>query len=84
MKNGFKQYIDDQAKWIADAETKRLAREKVDELSSAIGYASIASDDTQLDVYYAKVNSSLSLTENVKQCDSSSSSSLSLHIVSCL
>jgi len=41
---------------MTDETTKKIAREKIDALTIAIGYASIASDDARLDDYYEKVN----------------------------
>ncbi|CAF4438462.1 unnamed protein product [Rotaria sp. Silwood2] len=52
LKNGFKEYINQNAKWIVDDDTKNIAREKIDKLTVAIGYTAIASDDTLLDNYY--------------------------------
>ncbi|CAF0801046.1 unnamed protein product [Adineta steineri] len=52
LKDGFKQYINEQATWMADETTKTFARQKIDALTAAIGYASIASDDARLDDYY--------------------------------
>jgi hypothetical protein len=40
---------------MVDEATKIIAREKIDALTAAIGYATIASDDTLLDNYYEKV-----------------------------
>jgi hypothetical protein len=40
---------------MPDGPTKNLAKAKIDALTSAIGYATIASDDTLLDDYYSKV-----------------------------
>jgi hypothetical protein len=40
---------------MADAATKNIARQKIDALTSAIGYAAITSDDNLLDNYYEKV-----------------------------
>ncbi|CAF1164814.1 unnamed protein product [Rotaria sordida] len=63
LKNGFKEYINENAKWMVDEETKNIAREKIDKLTAAIGYATIASDDASLDNYYEKffVNNDLHL-----------------------
>ncbi|CAF3666159.1 unnamed protein product [Rotaria sp. Silwood1] len=54
LKNGFKEYISEKAKWIADEETKNIAIDKIDKLTASIGYAAIASDDASLDNYYEK------------------------------
>ena len=40
---------------MPDKVTKNIAKEKIDALTAAIGYARIASDDTLLDNYYEKV-----------------------------
>lgn len=56
LKDGLKQYVNEQATWMTDEATKRIARQKVDAITAAIGYASIASDDARLDKYYEKVN----------------------------
>jgi hypothetical protein len=40
---------------MADEATKNLAREKIEAFTIAIGYATIASNDTLLDDYYEKV-----------------------------
>jgi hypothetical protein len=45
----------DTATWIADESTKSYARTKIEALTVAIGYASIASDDASLDDYYKQV-----------------------------
>jgi predicted metalloendopeptidase len=55
LKDGFKQYINEQASWMNDQATKQIARDKLNALTAAIGYASIASNDEQLDKYYEKV-----------------------------
>ncbi|CAF3024909.1 unnamed protein product [Rotaria sp. Silwood2] len=52
LKTGLKKYINEQATWMTDETTKTIARQKVDALTAAIGYASIASNDTRLDDYY--------------------------------
>ncbi|CAF1521815.1 unnamed protein product [Adineta ricciae] len=54
LKDGFRQYIDEQATWMMDESTKTVAREKIAAMTSAIGYASIASDDGRLDDYYER------------------------------
>jgi len=41
---------------MIDEPTKTIAKQKIDALTVAIGYASIASDDARLDDYYEKVN----------------------------
>lgn len=56
LKDGFKQYINEQATWMPDELTKARAREKIEALTIAIGYASVAADDVQLDKYYDKVS----------------------------
>jgi hypothetical protein len=40
---------------MSDERTKNFAREKIDALTVAIGYARIISNDTLLDNYYEKV-----------------------------
>ncbi|CAM4804314.1 unnamed protein product [Rotaria magnacalcarata] len=50
----FKTYLDKNAKWMVDEQTKNMAKEKLNALTTAIGYASIASDDASLDDYYDK------------------------------
>jgi predicted metalloendopeptidase len=55
LKDAFKKYISEEAVWMVDEATKIIAREKIDALTAAIGYATIASDDARLDSYYAKV-----------------------------
>jgi hypothetical protein len=40
---------------MVDEATKNLAREKIEALTIAIGYATIATNDTLLDKYYEKV-----------------------------
>ena len=59
LKDGFKQYINEQATWMPDESTKARAREKIEALTVAIGYASVAADDVQLDKYYEKVSRSV-------------------------
>ncbi|CAF3796327.1 unnamed protein product [Rotaria sordida] len=54
LKNGLKKYINEQATWMTDETTKAIARQKIDALTAAIGYASIASDDARLDEYYTR------------------------------
>jgi predicted metalloendopeptidase len=55
LKDGFRQYINE-ATWMNDQATKTIAKQKIDALTAAIGYASIASDDARLDSYYEKVS----------------------------
>ena len=55
LKESFKQYIEQNSTWMPDAATKTIAKGKIDALTATIGYASIASDDDQLDQYYQKV-----------------------------
>ena len=55
LKDGFRQYIDQQATWIRDDKTRMIAQQKNDLLSAAIGYVQIASDDSLLDQYYDRV-----------------------------
>ncbi|UJR37211.1 hypothetical protein I4U23_029920 [Adineta vaga] len=54
LKQGLKQYVDEQATWMIDETTKVEARRKIDAMTAAIGYASIASDDGRLDDYYER------------------------------
>ena len=56
LKQGFIQYIDEQANWISDQTTKSIAKDKILSLTDAIGYASIASNDDKLDDYYSQVS----------------------------
>lgn len=49
-------YIDNDATWIPDEITKNVAKQKILSLTSSIGYASIASNDSLLDEYYDKVS----------------------------
>ncbi|CAF3327960.1 unnamed protein product, partial [Rotaria sp. Silwood2] len=44
----------EQATWMTDETTKTIESKKVDALKAAIGYASIASNDTRLDDYYER------------------------------
>lgn len=55
LKDGFQQYIDQQAAWIQDDRTRTIAKEKVEFLSAAIGYIEFASNDQLLDEYYERV-----------------------------
>lgn len=55
LKTAFKNYIDQQATWMNDKETKESAKSQIDTITAAIGYASIASNDTLLDDYYDRV-----------------------------
>lgn len=55
LKDGFRQYINLQATWIADNQTRTIAQQKIDVLTAAIGYTSIAFDDGLLDEYYERV-----------------------------
>jgi predicted metalloendopeptidase len=55
LKDGLKQYINEQATWMVDEATKTIAKEKIDGISATIGYASLASDDAGLDDYYERV-----------------------------
>lgn len=55
LKDGFKQYINEQATWMADEATRTTARQKIDAMTAAVGYASIAFDDARLDDYYETV-----------------------------
>jgi hypothetical protein len=41
---------------MKDEMTKSVARQKIDALTAAIGYATIASNDALLDQYYIRVN----------------------------
>ncbi|CAM4941895.1 unnamed protein product [Rotaria socialis] len=50
----FKTYIDKNAKWMVDVKTRNMAKEKLNALTTAIGYASISSNDASLDDYYDK------------------------------
>ncbi|CAF3289761.1 unnamed protein product [Rotaria socialis] len=54
LKTAFINYVNAKATWMTDEITKRVAREKIDALTVAIGYASIASNDSRLDEYYAR------------------------------
>lgn len=44
---------------MPDQITRDIARQKVKELKTTIGYASIISDDSLLDDYYAKVRATI-------------------------
>ncbi|UJR08999.1 hypothetical protein I4U23_013249 [Adineta vaga] len=52
LKDGFKDYVNNRATWMPDEVTKNVAKEKVNALTAAIGYAKIASDDESLNKYY--------------------------------
>ncbi|CAF3418992.1 unnamed protein product [Rotaria sp. Silwood1] len=54
LKTALKKYINEQATWMPDETTKAIARQKIDALTAAIGYASIASNDERLDDYYER------------------------------
>ncbi|CAF5194325.1 unnamed protein product, partial [Rotaria magnacalcarata] len=54
LKTAFIKYVNEKATWMTDEVTKRVAREKIDALTVAIGYASIASSDSRLDEYYER------------------------------
>ena len=53
--DGFRQYIDQQAAWIRDDQTRRIAKQKADLLAAVIGYVKLASDDDSLNEYYSRV-----------------------------